>query len=245
MENNDADKKETDESTPQRRCKPKVKFAPKVLPKKMPKIIPKREPHEENKVLTIDKKVMTGIGSFQEHDEPWDYNKCTNYPVTLPLRWPNSGDTGSLSLDEEEFSRSLSKAQDGELTAAEELGLMERVDMPHLLFFQFPTSLPLPRETDPAAETETNTIVNGNVKSMGNYRKRMLDSGNACNLKELSGGLMGKILIYKSGKVKMKLGDVLFDVAAGSNCMFVQEVVPIDTRILFAVALGSLENVQL
>jgi len=139
----------------------------------------------------------------------------------------------------------LSKAQDGELTAAEELGLMERVDMPHLLFFQFPTSLPLPRETDPAAETETNTIVNGNVKSMGNYRKRMLDSGNACNLKELSGGLMGKILIYKSGKVKMKLGDVLFDVAAGSNCMFVQEVVPIDTRILFAVALGSLENVQL
>jgi hypothetical protein len=24
-----------------------------------------REPHEENKVLTIDKKVMTGIGSFQ------------------------------------------------------------------------------------------------------------------------------------------------------------------------------------
>jgi len=70
MENNDADKKETDESTPQRRCKPKVKFAPKVLPKKMPKIIPKREPHEENKVLTIDKKVMTGIGSFQITDNP-------------------------------------------------------------------------------------------------------------------------------------------------------------------------------
>jgi len=86
--------------------------------------------------------------------------------------------------------------------------------MPQLLFFQFPTSLPLPRETDPAAETETNNIVNANTKSMGNYRKRMLDSGNACSLKELPGGLMGKILVYKSGKVKMTLGDVLFDVSS-------------------------------
>lgn len=86
--------------------------------------------------------------------------------------------------------------------------------MPQLLFFQFPTSLPLPRETDPAAETETNTIVNANTKSMGNYRKRMLDSVNACGLKELPGDLMGKILVYKSGKVKMTLGDVLFDVSS-------------------------------
>lgn len=85
--------------------------------------------------------------------------------------------------------------------------------MPQLLFFQFPTSLPLPRETDPAAETETNTIVNATAKSMGSNRKRMLHSVNACSPKELPGGLRGKILVYKSGKMKMTFGDVLSDVS--------------------------------
>ena len=75
----------------------------------------------------------------------------SDYPVTLPLRRPYSGDPGILLvpsgvycnfvpsnhplffsyihnaeiLDEEEFRESsANKAQDGELTAAEELGLM-------------------------------------------------------------------------------------------------------------------------
>ncbi|KAG2651190.1 hypothetical protein PVAP13_1NG251400 [Panicum virgatum] len=129
-----------------------------------------REPQEENKVLTIDKKLITKLGSLQstygpgsgtkdekqgtpvqvafgqaypsiprtfptprsfssgtsaiklpkEHNEPWDYT-CTDCPVTLPLKRPNSGDTEIL--DEAELGHSSSRAQDGELSAAEELCL--------------------------------------------------------------------------------------------------------------------------
>lgn len=34
-----------------------------------------------------------------------------------------------------------------------------------------------------------------------------------CNLDGLPSGLMGKLLLYKSGAVKLKLGDTLYDVS--------------------------------
>ncbi|OEL32778.1 hypothetical protein BAE44_0006202 [Dichanthelium oligosanthes] len=179
---------------------------------------------------------VSGVKLPKEYDEPWDYT--TNYPITLPLRRPYSGDPEIL--DEEEFGHSSGRAQDGELNAAQELGLMERADTPQLLFFQFPTALPLPRQGDPVAETKTDTDVNINAKSMGHNRKRRLDSIQGCDLKELPGGLMGKILVYRSGKVKMTLGDVLFDVSAGSNCTFHQEVAAIDTREKHCCGLGEI-----
>lgn len=40
----------------------------------------------------------------KKHDDPWDYTS-TNYPVTLPLRRPYSGDP---DLDEDEFGQSSS-----------------------------------------------------------------------------------------------------------------------------------------
>ncbi|KAG2651194.1 hypothetical protein PVAP13_1NG251400, partial [Panicum virgatum] len=239
----------------------RLKFSPKVLPKKAPKIIPKPEPQEENKVLTIDKKLITKLGSLQstygpgsgtkdekqgtpvqvafgqaypsiprtfptprsfssgtsaiklpkEHNEPWDYT-CTDCPVTLPLKRPNSGDTEIL--DEAELGHSSSRAQDGELSAAEELCL--------------------------TAYADADTNMNMNTKSMGDNRKRQLDSIHGCALKELPGGFMGKLLVFKSGKVKMRLGDLLFDVSAGSNCIFPQEVVAINTREKHCCGIGEI-----
>ncbi|XP_062217692.1 LOW QUALITY PROTEIN: uncharacterized protein LOC133917882 [Phragmites australis] len=194
---------------------------------------------------TDDPDPTSGISAVKlpkEHDEPWDYT-CTNYPVILPLRRPYSGDPDFL--DEEECGQSSSsRAQDGKLTAAEELGLMERVHKPQLLFFQFPASLPLPRQGDPVAETETDTNVDVNAKSKGNNRKRRHHSIHGCNMKELPCGLMGKILVHKrkSGKVKMTLGDALFDVSAGPNCSFAQEVVAIDSREKHCCSLGEVGN---
>nr|CAB3446701.1 unnamed protein product [Digitaria exilis] len=75
---------------------------------------------------------------------------------------------------------------------------------------------------------------------MGDTRKRRLDPIHGCGLKELPGGFMGKILVYKSGKVKMTLGDVLFDVSAGSSCMFAQEVAAINTKEKHCCGLGEL-----
>lgn len=42
-------------------------------------------------------------------------------------------------------------------------------------------------------------------------------STKGCNLEDLPGGYMGKMLIYKSGAVKLKLGETLYDVSP-STC---------------------------
>ncbi|KAK2975808.1 hypothetical protein RJ640_022825, partial [Escallonia rubra] len=61
-----------------------------------------------------------------------------------------------------------------------------------------------------------------------------------CNLEELPMGYMGKMLVYKSGAVKLKLGDTLFDVSPGSDCVFAQDVVAINTTNKHCCVLGEL-----
>ncbi|XP_072976295.1 uncharacterized protein [Typha angustifolia] len=162
----------------------------------------------------------------KEYVEPWDYTH-SYYPVTLPLRRPYSGNPGLFSLscyfnmfhldylilclfpeilDEMEFgdASTSSVLDEAELNTGVELGLMEKREEPQMLFFQFPACLPFAKE--PAAALNTKETTNSNNTS--------LTSKKGCKLEELPGGFMGKILVYKSGKVKMKLGDALFDVSA-------------------------------
>uniref|UniRef100_A0ACD5TFA7 Uncharacterized protein n=1 Tax=Avena sativa TaxID=4498 RepID=A0ACD5TFA7_AVESA len=177
----------------------------------------------------------------KEYVDPWDYTH-SDYPVTLPLRRPYSGDPEIL--DEEEFGESAANsAQDGELTAAEELGLMDRSDTPQLLFFQLPASLPLPKQMQSVEEPNTGSEENAEPANASSnvargQRKPSPLTGSA--IKDLPGGHMGKILVYKSGKVKMKIGDALFDVSPGANCMFVQEVAAINTRAKHCCTLGEI-----
>jgi DNA-directed RNA polymerase III subunit RPC4 len=71
-----------------------------------------------------------------------------------------------------------------------------------MLLFKFPN--PLPYEV-PALNTE-DTVNKGKTKA-----KKF-----GCNFQQLPPGYVGKMLVYKSGKVKMKLGDVIFDVSMHS-----------------------------
>ncbi|KAF8715402.1 hypothetical protein HU200_027046 [Digitaria exilis] len=168
----------------------------------------------------------------KEYAEPWDYTH-TDYPVTLPLRRPYSGNPEIL--DEEEFGESsASRARDAELTAAEELGLMDRSDESQLLFVQFPASLPLPVQPESVAEPTKG--------SEGRREGMRTSSHRGSKLKELPGGYMGKILVYKSGKVKMKIGDTLYDVSSGSNCKFVQEVAAMNTREKHCCTVGEISK---
>lgn len=47
-------------------------------------------------------------------------------------------------------------------------------------------------------------------------------------LANVPSGHLGKLLIYKSGKVKLRIGDILFDVSTGMRCNFLQEVVAVN-----------------
>lgn len=69
-----------------------------------------------------------------------------------------------------------------------------------MLFFQLPASFPC--EKLPA--------VGGRGKEI-TRQKSALEKG--CGLQDLPVGFMGKMMVYKSGIVKMKLGDTLFDVS--------------------------------
>ncbi|KAF9580495.1 hypothetical protein BGW38_002844 [Lunasporangiospora selenospora] len=55
-------------------------------------------------------------------------------------------------------------------------------------------------------------------------------------------GKIGRLLIYKSGKVKMKVGDVIMDVSSGSECTFLQDLVVIDSKQKQAFVMGTVQK---
>ncbi|KAJ1928550.1 hypothetical protein IWQ60_001924 [Tieghemiomyces parasiticus] len=55
-------------------------------------------------------------------------------------------------------------------------------------------------------------------------------------------GKIGKLLVYESGKVKMQLGEVLFDVDLGSPFSFQQQVTVVDAENRQAFALGQIQE---
>lgn len=67
-----------------------------------------------------------------------------------------------------------------------------------MFFFKIPDSLPVMKRL-----TGTNT-----KRSVSDYSSKRNSS-----FEGLPEGFMGKMLVYKSGAVKLKLGDVLFDVS--------------------------------
>jgi len=55
-------------------------------------------------------------------------------------------------------------------------------------------------------------------------------------------GQIGKLVFYKSGKVKLKVGGSLLDVSPGTGCLFDQEVVAVDTEEKGFHRLGSVNR---
>ncbi|VAI02373.1 unnamed protein product [Triticum turgidum subsp. durum] len=247
---------------------------------------------QEQEVNLFSKYMMSGVTTSaaklpKQFTGPQDFTHPNyNYPpINLPLRRPNSADPEFF--DEDVFGEfSSSRTQDGELTAAQELGLMvcisccmiscrgtpflfrysyrckrthhmlmelsfrgnvdgtdteDKMNTPQLLFFQFPASLPLLQVVS-VAVADMDTSDSEGVETEEPNKKRRLESIDGCKLKDLPGGFMGKLLVYKSGKVKMRLGDALFDVSAGLDCTFAQEAVAINTNKKHCCSLGEVNK---
>ncbi|XP_078432926.1 uncharacterized protein LOC144704384 [Wolffia australiana] len=160
----------------------------------------------------------------KEYVEPWDY--YSYYPVTLPMRRPYSGNPEILN--EEEFGERSENSQvdEARIDSATELGLRDDQGVPRMLFFQLPASLPLMATPSP-------------VVADGNKGKETEKRG---GVEDLPGGFMGKLLVYRSGAIKMRLGDALFDVNAGSKCIFAQDLMAINTKEKHCSLLGELNS---
>ncbi|XP_042494828.1 uncharacterized protein LOC122074074 isoform X2 [Macadamia integrifolia] len=175
---------------------------------------------------------MSGHMLEKEYREPWNY--CSYYPLTLPVRRPYSGNP--VFLDKEEFGEDSTNMTNNEYStnSAIELGLMEEQEEPKMIFLQLPTSLPLVKRSATAESSQT-------TRSAG-PSSNVVPSDKGCSLEQLPAGLMGKMLVYKSGAVKLKLGDILYDVSPGSDCAFAQDVVAVNTEEKHCSILGLLDK---
>ncbi|XP_074269330.1 uncharacterized protein LOC141592524 [Silene latifolia] len=150
----------------------------------------------------------------KDFKEPWSY--YSYYPTTLPLRRPYSGNPETLNA--EEFGR-VSTFDESNTNLARELGLMDENSDSRMLFFQIPTTLPMTKRATSAA---------GEASASNSKPANGVDR--PCGFKELKTGLMGKVVVYKSGAVKLKLGDTQYDVTPGSDCGFAQDAVVVNTQ---------------
>lgn len=78
-----------------------------------------------------------------------------------------------------------------------------------MIFFQFPEKLPLDKQVSRVpVSMKGKEKVGSSSSSKEDASKKHFNS-----LKDLPDGRMGKMLVYKSGAIKFKLGDTIFDVS--------------------------------
>ncbi|KAF7154422.1 hypothetical protein RHSIM_Rhsim01G0044200 [Rhododendron simsii] len=168
----------------------------------------------------------------KEYKEPWDY--YSSYPVTLPMRRPYSGNPELL--DKEEFGEAAENITHDENStkAARDLGLMDDNPEASMFFLQLPPNMPMVK---PSPKIEGREIASSSKPSKGAGQPEK-----TCTLDELPAGFMGKMLVYKSGAVKLKLGDTIYDVSAGLDSVFAQDIVAINTEEKQCCILGELSK---
>ncbi|XP_028270258.1 DNA-directed RNA polymerase III subunit RPC4 [Parambassis ranga] len=100
-----------------------------------------------------------------------------------------------------------------------------------LFFIQLPDSLPgqPPTKEHKPVKTEVQSEDGQSVLLKTETQEEEAED-NSCNLKDLREGLVGKMLVRKSGRVQLILGQVTLDVSLGTTCSFFQELVSINTE---------------
>ncbi|KAL6840063.1 hypothetical protein ACP4OV_029873 [Aristida adscensionis] len=253
-------------SRPGRRPTKKLKFKPKVPPQKPKKSPPEKLQNDEPKPIdealmkilrVIDLPiVMTHQVTEKTSPNTKDELLTRKSPSTPPcaaaanlsssavhkqnesrMLYKESDDDDDDDSDNADNDNDDTKFQDSQLSSteceasirpAEELNLLREQDGKERMFlFQLPKSLPLPKRY---------SVVERKGKATGKEAKE------GSNLQQLPHGYLGKMLVYKSGKIKMKLGDVMFDVNPGAECSMVQHAVALNTREKHCCMLGEIEN---
>ncbi|XP_060893796.1 DNA-directed RNA polymerase III subunit RPC4 [Labrus mixtus] len=100
-----------------------------------------------------------------------------------------------------------------------------------LFFIQLPDSLPgqPPTKEHRPVKTEVQSEDGQSMLLKTETQDEEVEENN-CNLKDLREGLVGKMLVRRSGRVQLILGQVTLDVSLGTSCAFLQELVSIGTE---------------
>ncbi|KAK3166192.1 hypothetical protein QOZ80_1AG0042600 [Eleusine coracana subsp. coracana] len=261
----------TKRSRPVRRVTKKLKFKPKV-PSQKPRKLTAEKPEQEQPVPVDEKLIKilrtpqkaektlptakenskqsppptplsAAVVSLSPQPEVYRQNHSTilqssrAFPVTVnpgvlhnkeEEEYDDDEDDGDDD-DDVEFQENQQSSTQCEATTypAEERGLLQEKERKEKMFlFQLPKTLPLPRSSI--------------VERKGKATSREVKEGS--KLQQLPQGYMGKMLVYKSGKIKMKIGDVMFDVNPGAESRMVQHAVAINSKEKHCCLLGEIEN---
>ena len=96
-----------------------------------------------------------------------------------------------------------------------------------LLFFQLPSILPQFEKVN----HEPVEITDSKDKQLPPAAKKStLESAmGSLSLGDMPQGQVGSLVVYKSGKMKLKIGDVLFDITQGMQSSFLENAMMVDT----------------
>ncbi|XP_023656961.1 DNA-directed RNA polymerase III subunit RPC4 [Paramormyrops kingsleyae] len=100
-----------------------------------------------------------------------------------------------------------------------------------LIFVQLPDSLPgqpPTQEVKPAKIEVQSEDGQPMLQKVENSEEEQQED-NSCSLKDLHEGLVGRLLVRKSGRVQLILGHITLDLALGTPCSFLQELVAVTT----------------
>ncbi|KAL0979416.1 hypothetical protein UPYG_G00184800 [Umbra pygmaea] len=99
-----------------------------------------------------------------------------------------------------------------------------------LFFIQLPDALPGQPPTKEVRPLKTEVqSEDGQSKLLKTESQEEPQEDNSCHLRDLQEGLVGRLLVRKSGRVQLILGHVTLDVALGTSCAFLQELVSVGT----------------
>ncbi|XP_041792324.1 DNA-directed RNA polymerase III subunit RPC4 isoform X2 [Chelmon rostratus] len=214
----------------------------------------KRETEEETK------EILRSLERDNFIDDPFLKSEQRSCPVQLPLAVSGWGFTEEFSTatvkieKEEEDGESMEPPvevkQEPEETEIKKVEgnfkpppLPEPEVLPDLLhrwslskgeelfFMQLPDSLPgqPPTTEHKPVKTEVQSADGQSVLLKTEPQEEEAED-NSCNLKDLREGLIGKMLVRKSGRVQLILGQVTLDVSLGTSCSFLQELVSIGSE---------------
>lgn len=105
-----------------------------------------------------------------------------------------------------------------------------------LLQFQLPTVLPkfqkvkIEDDVDMLNEVKTETLEGESTNSLPPAAKKstLVEAMANLELEDMPNGEIGKLIVYKSGKMKMKFGNILMDVQQGTQSTFLENIMVVD-----------------
>lgn len=195
---------------------------------------------KEGKTLKEDEDHL--LSKLQRDDfveDPELRNDSQLKPITLPLhqssfsrtRTPSSATSGQDKLPL--FTAPSSGADGKAQLLSEQLSLVKMLQElsvaggEELFFLQFPDCLP-GKHSEPKVDLHHGAAAEKPSKTEGKSAHQEAGNMDASRgLSQFPEGLLGKLQIRKSGKVELKLGDIILDVSEGAAFSFLQQLVSV------------------